>query len=110
MATIRRQGEAGFDNSVPIVGGRWYLHSNADDALWGRVLEGTVMWPSDAATDEGCGKGVALVSATISSGFPWGRPRRSAGSIEGCLDDQEWLDPAESFRLLPRIWGTLTLD
>jgi hypothetical protein len=73
------------------------------------VLEGYVEWPYDADEDIGCGNGVAQVEAYVSHGFPWGRPWKVAGTILGCLDDQEWLEDSDTFRLPPRIWATLII-
>ena len=128
MATINRKGTAGFESCVVITGGKWSVQQSDGPTYWGRVLPGTacapdpvsdpdsylkwgsVTWPIDPYSDIGCGTGVAVVRAEISLGFPWGRPWKSAGTIEGCLDDQEWLVSGDSFRLPPRIWGTMTFD
>jgi hypothetical protein len=108
-ANIRREGDAAFGSEVEIIGGNWTLQQPDGTTRWGRMFDGLVVWPEHAADDIGCGDGVAQVWAAVSLGFPWGWPWRQAGEIGGCLDDQEWLEDSDSFRLPPRIWATLIL-
>ena len=104
VATIQRQGDAGFGNLVDITGGFFKLTLKDGTQAKACVESGTVEWPANRYVDDGCGKGVALVDAVLS----WGCTGDMLGGFEGCLDDKDWLGPrTRLFRLPPKIWGAL---
>lgn len=100
VATITYRGRTGPGRLVPITGGSWVLHHPGGGVDTGKVVRGSVIWPATLADDLGCGKGVAVIDATL------GTFRRStpAGTLTGCLDDTHLGE-----RFPPRVWASLTL-
>jgi hypothetical protein len=94
QARINYTGQAGFGNTVDIVGGRWDIFFLDGHSLSGPVKNGgTVQWPFDEFDDIGCGAGVAVVEALIAGG--------GAATFKGCLHDM----PAGT--VIPMVWGVL---
>jgi len=93
---INYTGQPMFDGSVTIVGGSWQFHFKNGTSLHGTVRSGgTVIWPSDASSDIGCGNGVAIVNANLSV-FGGG-----LASLSGCLHDLP-----KGTVIPPKVWGT----
>lgn len=122
---IARAGNAGFGSHVAITGDGWTLRKSDGSTLGGRVIDGMVVWPAshDSTVSDlpaasipdadlltpACGNGVAAVKAEVSLDTRSGAPGQVTGTMLGCLDDQEWLNPSDTFRLPPRIWVTLSV-
>ncbi len=88
-------GQPNFGSSVTIVSGKWSFYFFTGSEAKGKVLGGSVVWPSDASTDIGCGAGVAVVDASLSV------TGGGVASVTGCLHDL----PAGSV-IPPQVWGT----
>jgi hypothetical protein len=89
---VNYKDQAGFGKVVVILGGRYRISFFDGHSLSGRVIGGTVEWPADEITDIGCGAGVAVVNASLSS-------RRQSARFAGCLHDL----PIGS--TIPMVWG-----
>lgn len=97
--SIDYTGKPGYGHTVTIVGGTWSWREADGTTLRGRVLDGTVEWPSGTTSSVGgCPDGVATFTADVALGFR----RSSAGRFTGCLDDQ--------LSFPPKIWGVVEIN
>jgi len=109
IASVQRQGEAGFGNVAALTPPPPPLKLNDGTEAKACVDSGTVTWPNDPDDElDGCGQGVASVSAELS----WGCTGEVSGRFEGCLDDQDWLSSGSNSIFLrpPKVWGEIWAD
>jgi hypothetical protein len=92
---VNYTGQPAFGNSVNIVGGTWSFLFFSGTFLHGKVVSGTVTWPTVQNPDIGCGDGVAVAEAHLSVAGG------STTPVNGCLYDL----PKGSV-IPPKIWGT----
>jgi hypothetical protein len=92
---VHYKDQAGFGKMVVILGGRYRIFFFDGHSLSGRVTGGTVEWPADEITDIGCGAGVAVVNASLTS-------RKQSATFAGCLHDL----PIGS--TIPMVWGVFS--
>src|SRR5262245_55958576 len=85
-------GQVDFGNTVVILGGRFEISFFDGHSLSGRVTGGFVEWPVDKFSNIGCGAGVAVVNASLTS-------KGHSATFAGCLHDI----PVGS--TIPIAWG-----
>ena len=91
---INYTGQPAFGNSVNIVGGTWSFLFFNTTFLHGKVVSGTVTWPTVQNPDIGCGDGVAIATANLSL------VGGGNAIVNGCLHDLP-----KGQVIPPTVWG-----
>ncbi len=96
LVLINYTGQPMFNGSVNIVGGSWLFFLNGG-VIGGRVNSGLVTWPMAANLDNGCGTGVASITANLS------RFNGKPATLTGCLHDLP-----KGTVIPPKVWGAFS--